>query len=443
MLGWLFMTLILFEIGLLILLLLANGVFAMAEIAVVSSRRARLKVMADDGDTGAGAAMSLVEQPGVFLSTVQVGITLVGTLAGASSGATLIGLLTPLLASAPLLAPWAPALSTLIVVAIITYLSVVIGELVPKRLAMHSPEKSASWLSRPMLFLSRLASPIVNLLDSSSNGIARFFGVSGSSESMVSEDEVRAMIHQGTQAGVFKQSEQRMFEGLMKFDDLIASDLMTPKNRIVWLDLNAPREDSLRKLAESGHSYFPAYRGVRDNVIGLISVKSLWNASARSLGQDLESLILPAIFVPETTPCQRVLEQFRKHGRHLAVVVDEFGGVSGLITLNDMMESILGALPEHDQRSRPTAIVQPDGSWMVDALMPMEEVTTLIDLKLPRNEDEGTYRTLGGFVLHRLGHIPCEGETFVFLDHVFRIIDMDRQRIDKVSITKEVPVLPV
>jgi putative hemolysin len=432
------MTVILIEIGLLVVLLLANGVFAMAEIAIVSSRKARLKVLADEGHAGATAALGLVEQPGLFLSTVQVGITLVGTLAGASSGATMISQLTPLLESASLPHNWALTLSTLLVVAFITYLSVVIGELVPKRLAIHAPERSAARLSRPMLALSRLASPVVRLLDSSSAFIARLLGVRGAGESTVSEDEVRALIQQGTLAGVFKQSEQRMFEGLLNLDDLVASDLMTPKNRIVWLDLNAPDEENWRKLAESGHSYFPAYRGVRDNVLGLMSVKSLWAAAALKQNTALDALLTPPIFVPETTPCPRVIEQFRKHGRYLAIVVDEFGGVSGLITLHDMMESIVGSLPELGRRSRPSALQQPDGSWMADALMPMEEVATLVGLKLPDDEDEeGNYRTLAGFVLRRLGHLPSEGETFAFGGYQFRIVDMDHQRIDKVSITAD------
>lgn len=429
------MSSIIIELLILFVLLLANGVFAMAEIALVSSRKTRMQSLAEDGQAGAKAALRLMEQPGVFLSTVQVGITLVGTLAGASSGAKLISQLIPVLAAVPVIGAWAETISTLLVVAVITYLSVVIGELVPKRLAMHAPELSAARLSPPMMTLSRIASPVVHLLDASSNFIARLLGVKGGGEQSVSEEDVRAMIHQGTLDGVFKKSEQSMVEGVLELDDLVASDMMTPKNRIVWMDLNDSLESNWRKVAESGHSYLPAYRGVRDNVLGLISVKVLWADAALKKNTSMESLITPAIFVPETMPCPKVIEEFRKHGRHLAIVVDEYGGVSGLISLNDMIEAILGSMPEKEERPRPTARVQADGTWIADGLMGMEDLVDVLGMKtLTAEIDEGVYRTLAGFVIHRLGHVPKESEVFEFDEFQFEIIDMDRQRIDKVLI---------
>lgn len=434
------MTSILFELGLLLALLIANGVFAMAEIALVSSRRARLQVLADEGKSGAKAALGLMDQPGMFLSTVQVGITLVGTLSGAVAGAHLIEILTPLMASSLGMGmDPAETVSAILVVAVITFLSVVIGELVPKRLALHSPEASATRLSPPMIALSKIASPAVRLLDSSSDLISRLLGVKPGEEATVSEEEVRAMIHQGTVAGVFDKSEQSMVEGVLDLDDLTAADLMTPKNRIVWLDLDDPEPENWRKVAEGGHSYFPGYRGVRDHVLGLISVKALWANSALDKKQPLESLLTPAVFVPESTPCNKVIDEFRKQGRHVAMVVDEFGGVAGLVTLNDMMEAILGRLPEQEERARPSLRQQEEGTWVVDALIEFEDVVSAIGMEVPQAElDESDYRTLAGFVLNHLGRVPAEGDHFSHRGFRFEVIDMDRHRIDKVMIKKEV-----
>lgn len=429
------MSTIITELLILLVLLLANGVFAMAEIALVSSRKSRLQALADGGSSGAKAALGLMQQPGVFLSTVQVGITLVGTLAGASSGAYLIGQLTPVIAGVPYIGHAAETISTLLVVSVITYLSVVIGELVPKRLAIASPEGCASRLSPPMIALSRLASPIVRLLDGSSNLIARMIGVRDQGEQSVSEDDVRAMLHQGTLSGVFKKSEQSMVEGVLDLNDLTAADMMTPKNHIVWLDLDEPNQANWRKVAESGHSYFPAFRGVRDNVLGLISVKALWANLALEKAAPMESLVTPPVFVPETAVCTKIIEEFRKQGRHIAIVVDEYGGVAGLITLNDMMSAILGTLPEREQGPLPSARQQPDGSWVADAMMDIEDLVAGIGLPIPEADiEESNYRTLGGLILHHLGHVPAEGESFEFAGHQFQVIDMDRHRIDKVVI---------
>lgn len=432
------MTGILFELGLLFALLIANGIFSMAEMSVVSSRRARLQPLVDKDVRGARTALALVENPGVFLSTVQVGITLVGTLAGASSGGNLIDDLTPLLAQVPCLQAWAETVATIIVVSAITFLTVVIGELVPKRLAIQSPESTAMRLSPLMALLSRLTSPVVNLLDATSGLIARLFGAVPGTEPGVSEEEVRAMIHQGTLSGVFKPGEQRMVEGVLELDDLLAGDVMTPKNSIVWINLDDGVEENCRKITASGHSYFPAHRGTRDNVLGIIALKSLWAKQQQDGGPiQLEPLLTVPLFVPEMMSCQRVIEEFRKQRRHQALVVDEFGGVAGLVTLNDMMEAILGSMPDQDQRERPQARQQAEGVWIADAQMGIEAVATLTGLVVPKEEvDEGVYRTLSGFILHRLGHVPAEGENFVSGEHQLEITDTDRQRIDKVTIRR-------
>ncbi|OYW31539.1 MAG: hypothetical protein B7Z47_00790 [Chthoniobacter sp. 12-60-6] len=434
------MTGILFELGLLFALLIANGIFAMAEMAVVSSRKARLQPLVDKGISGARTALKLVENPGVFLSTVQVGITLVGTLAGASSGGNLIDDLTPVIAQVSVLAGWAETIATIIVVSGITFLTVVIGELVPKRLAIQSPEDTAMRLSPLMALLSRLTAPVVNLLDASSGMIARLFGAVAGSEPGVSEEEVRAMIHQGTLSGVFKPGEQRMVEGVLELDDLVASDVMTPKNRMVWIDLDDSDESNAEKIMASGHSHFPAHRGTRDNVLGMISVKALWASMSTGASVRMEALLTEPLFVPEMMSCPQVIEEFRKQRRHLALVVDEFGGVAGLVSLNDMMEAILGSMPDQDHRERPQVRQLEEGVWMADAQMSITEVCSVTGLTPPAEEvDEGVYRTLSGFILHRLGHVPKEGETLICGNVQIEVTDTDRQRIDKVTLRRVAP----
>lgn len=423
------------EIGLLCMLLLANGLFALAEIALVSSRRTKLEVKADGGHAGARKALALKERPGRFLSTVQVGITLVGIVAGAASGARLAKLLEPPLARVPVLGQWAGGLSFALIVSTITLLSVVIGELVPKRIAIHNPERWASLLSRPMAGLAWLCAPVVRFLDWSSHRITRLLGVKADSQPAVSEEEVRALIVQGHHAGALKGHEREMLEGVLELDELTAADLMTPKTQIVWIDLDDPEAVNWSKIAESGHSHFPVHRGVRDNVLGVVSVKSLWKEVAAGGHPQIASLVQPPVFVPESMPAARIIEEFRKSRRHLALVVDEFGGIHGLVSLNDMMEAIVGSLPEQDQAEEPGGRQTEDGSWLVDGMMEVEEAAGLVGFPLPGTFDEDSYRTMAGFVLHFLGRVPGEGESFVWQGFRFDVIDMDKQRVDKVRVS--------
>ncbi|SKA77302.1 putative hemolysin [Prosthecobacter debontii] len=428
------MSSILTELIILMGLLLLNGVFAMAETALISARRPRLEMLVQQGQKSAQRAIELQTDPGVFLSTVQVGITLVGIIAGAASGAGLARELEPWVSAVPWLGQWASSVSMVIVVSIITFLSVVVGELLPKRLAIHAPERWASTLAGPMTKLSTLASPIVRLLDFSSDALVRLFGVNPGAAEVMSEDEVRASIIQGHRAGALKSHEREMLESVLELDDLTAADLMTPKPQIVWINLADSPEEIRRRMVEGGHSYFPVYQGTRDDVLGMISVKTLWKQSESGMITDLRPLLMTPLFVPESMPAARVIEQFRKHNRHQALVIDEFGAMQGLITLNDMMEAILGTMPDDPMETAPGGRRLDDGSWLVDGQAEMEDVAKLTGVPLSPTFDDDDYRTLAGFVMHMLGHVPAEGEHFDWLDFKIEVADMDRHRIDKVRI---------
>lgn len=431
------------EIIFIFVLLLANGIFAMAEISLVASRKAKLKTLADEGHNGAKLAHNLALAPGKFLSTVQVGITLVGTLAGAFGGAGIANKFEAYLTGLGLGAEPSHYISLFIVVAIITYFSVIIGELVPKRLALSNPEKIASALARPMNALATSFSPVVNLLSHSSDFLMALLGVRKTKESAVSEEEVRVLIDEGLSTGVFKKAEKDMVEGVFELDEQHAGDLMTPRARMIWLSLDDTDDENWRRIAGSGHSHFPVYQETRDNVIGMVSVKSLWANLSLAGRVELRALVTPPLYVPTAMPASRLIESFKKSGKHIALVVDEFGGLQGLVTLNDVMMAIVGNLPEREQRHDPKAALRQDGTWLIDAMLDIDETKSSLGIEedLP-GENENRFSTLGGFILFRIGHIPREGEKFQWDGFEFEIIDMDRQRIDKVLVTPRAPKKP-
>ncbi|MEI6071225.1 MAG: hemolysin family protein [Verrucomicrobiae bacterium] len=432
------------EILFIFALLLANGLFAMAEIALVTARKAKLKTLADEGHNGAKLAHELASSPGRFLSTVQVGITLVGTLAGAFGGARIAEPLSLWVAKIPGISePTAHYIALFLVVLIITYVSVIIGELVPKRLALSNPERIASALARPMNALAKIFSPVVNLLNHSSDFFMTLLGVRKTRDSTVSEEEVRVLIDEGLSTGVFKKAEKDMVEGVFDLDEQTAGDLMTPRARMIWLSLDDSDDENWRKIAGSGHSHFPVYQETRDNVIGMVSVKSLWANLSLAGRAELRTLVTPPLYVPTAMPAGKLIEAFKKSGKHIALVVDEFGGLQGLVTLNDVMMAIVGNLPEREQRDDPKAMLRQDGTWLIDAMLDIDETKSSLGIEddLP-GEDENRFSTLGGFILHRLGHIPREGEKFLWDGFEFEIIDMDRQRIDKVLVTPRTPKPP-
>ena len=348
--SWDFMSAIAFEILFILSLVLANGIFAMSEMALVSARKERLQQRANAGDAKARVALELANAPDRFLSTVQIGITLIGILAGAFGGATLASELAARLRLIPWLAQHSEVISLAIVVLSIAYLSLVIGELVPKRLALHNPEQIASVLAGPMRRLSVIASPAVRLLSLSTNMILRMLGARQSTEAFVTEEEIKILLDQGTEAGTFEKAERDMIERVFQLGDRRAGALMTPRTEIVWLDLDEPLEEIRRKVTESVHSRFPVAQGSLDNVHGIIRSKDLLTGSLQGRPLELKAALWPPLFVLETTPALKILELFKQSGTHIALVVDEHGGIQGLVSLNDILEGIVGNISSVDQR---------------------------------------------------------------------------------------------
>ena len=430
------MDTLLYQLSIICFLVLVNGLFAMAEIAVVSSRKGRLKSLSQAGDVRAQTALGLAEAPSRFLSTVQVGITLVGVLAGALGGYKVAEPIANSLRSVTFLARYADAIGFVVVVTAIAYLSLVVGELVPKRVALSAPEQVARLLAGPMKGLARLAQPVVWLLDASSGLVVRLLGVREKPDQLVTEDEIKILLREGLEQGVFYQAESEMIESVLTLDRLPVRDIMTPVPKILWLNQDDPHEVIWHKIVVSQHSSFPVYRGSRDNVVGIVSVKSLYANLAAGVTIKLADLVVPALIVPETQRVIQLLETFRQSGRHIALVANEFGGIVGLVTLTDAMEAIAGDFESVEERLKPAAKKREDGSWLVDAMIDvseLEEVLPGVSFDPPEERD---YHTLAGFVVKQLGRLPHEGEAIQEQGYRFEIIDMDRHRVDKVLVIR-------
>lgn len=421
------------QVLIILLLILANGVFAMAEIAVVSSRKTRLRARADGGDGRARRALELAEHPNRFLSTVQIGITLIGIFAGAYGGATLAGPLAEALATGfPSVARYSSQIALAVVVATITYLSLVLGELVPKRIGLANPEGIAGRIARPMHALSVVAYPLVRVLSASTNGLLRLLRVRKRSDPPVTEAEIAAQLEAGTRAGVFEEAEQDMVVRVFRLADQRARTLLTPRHRIAWLDINDPMDVSRETIVRHEHTRFPVCDGDLDNVLGMVHVSDLLTRVLAGEPLDLGRALRKPLYVPPSVRALRLLELFRESGVHMAVVVDEHGGTDGLITLNDVLEEISGEL---DVSEEERVVRRDDGSWLIDAGLSMDELRDALGREpSPEWSDRG-YRTLGGFLVHRLGHIPTSGESVAALGYRFEVVDMDGNRVDKVLVT--------
>jgi putative hemolysin len=423
------------EIFLIALLILLNGVLAMSEAAMVASRRARLQQQANAGDKGSRTALALLQDPNVFLSTVQIGITLVGVLAGAIGGATLSRQLATTLAGIPVLQPYSPSLALGIVVVTITIFSMWLGELVPKRLALHSPERIARVVAGPMLFISKVFSPLVRLLSTSTNLVLRLMGVKPSKAPPITEEELQVLLDQGTQAGVFEESEQDMVEGVFSLGDQRVYSLMTPRTEVIWLDVNDSVEVIRVKIGENDFSRFPVCQGSLDMILGIVKARDLLVPMLAGEHFKLKENLRPALYIPETTLASRALEIFKEQNRELMLVIDEFGTLQGLLTLHDIIEEIVG---DFDMEAQATQ--RQDGSWLLDGMLPVDEFKEIFKLKELPHEQE--FETLSGFVMMSVGRVPLAADHFEWGGLRFEVVDMDGRRVDKVLVTTLPPRPP-
>ncbi len=428
------------ELVIVFFLILLNGFFAMAEIAIVSARRARLRQLAEDGHKGARKALELAEDPSRFLATAQTGITVVGVLASVFSGATLAKHLGVWLDdSFPWIVPNGEVLALVIVVAVLSYLTLFIGELVPKRVAIARAEDIAVAVAGPLQIMGSILNPIVRFLHITTDFSLRLLGVSEPKGPGVTEEEVKTMIAEGTEEGVFEAAEKKMIEGVMRLTDRTVRSIMTPRIDVIWIGEADDAETIKETIRTSGYSRFPIGRGDLEEVVGVVHAKDLLNALLADKPLELQQLKRGILSVPETTPVLKLLEQFKASGQHQAIVIDEYGTVEGLVTVADILVAIAGELPEHGQTGNDKPVRRADGSWLIDGGAPIDEVESLTGLK--HMLEDGDFHTLAGFVLAHLGRIPATGDDFSWHSARFEVVDMDGRRIDKVLVTPP-PAVP-
>jgi putative hemolysin len=410
-------------------LILLNGILAMSEAALVASRKTKLQQFANEGDQASKTALKLTSDPNIFLSTIQIGITLIGVLSGAVGGATISERLALEFSKVPVIQPYSEALALGIVVMVITILSLWLGELVPKRMALHNPEQLAKAVAGPMLFISNVFSPLVKILSRSTDFVLKLFGVTASNEPPITEEEFQVLLDQGTQAGVFEEAEQDMVEGVFSLGDQRVYSLMTPRTEIVWLDIEDSIEEIRFKIAESEFSRFPVRQDTLDVILGIVKARDLLVPSLGGEPVKLKDLLRPAYFIPETMFASRALEIFKEKGTEILLVIDEFGGLQGLLTINDILEEIVGQI----ELEEPQATQRQDGSWLLDGMLEVDEFKEIFKLKVLPHEDE--YETLSGFVMMSLGRVPQTSDQFEWHSLNFEVIDMDGRRVDKVLVT--------
>jgi putative hemolysin len=430
-----------FEVVFILVLILLNGILAMAEFAVVSAKKIRLQQRAEGGDTKAAAALELAHEPTHFLSTIQIGITLVGILAGAFGGATVAEELAAYLTEFPLLAPYSGILGISIVVVVITYLTLIFGELVPKHLALNNAETIASSVAQPMRLLSVIASPLVFILSRSTEAVLWVMRVKESKEPPVTEEEIKIMLEEGTEAGIFEQAEMSMVEGVFDLGDRRVESLMTHRSDVIALDLNDPVSDNLQKMIRSGRSNFPAFEGDLDHIVGMVSVKDVLAGMVEGGTPDIRATVTKPLFAPEAIPVLKLLELFKGTGLHIALVTDEYGGIQGVISLHDILEAIVGNVHTFGEPVDIPIVVRDDGSWLINGDTPIEDIKKTLSVDTFPEEDQGHYRTIAGLILFVLQRIPKTGNHIEIGGLRYEVVDMDGNRIDKVLVTR-VPTVP-
>jgi putative hemolysin len=426
------------DVLLIAVLTLLNGLFAMSELALASSRKPRLAAMAEDGDHGAVAALNLLEHPTRFLSTVQVGITATGILNGIVGEAAFSHGLAQWLEGFNITPRISAIAATAIVVTIITFITIIFGELVPKRIGQLYPETVSRWVARPMAWLARVAGPFVQLLSATTQGVLKLLAIDTTRARGMTEEEIAHSLEEGVDAGVIEQHERQMVANVFHLDDRPLTSMMVPRSDIQWLDSGLSITQALRQIGQDGaHSWYPVCRGSLDNVLGVVSVAKLLAAGPDSTAT-VEQHATPALFVPETLSGMELLEQFRARSGRIVFVVDEWGVVQGLMTPHDLLEAITGELQPVAQ-AEAWATQREDGSWLLDGLMPVAELKARLDIDELPDEDRGRYNTLAGLLMSVCGHLPAAGERIDCGDWQFEVVQLDGKRIDKVIAAPRVP----
>ena len=423
------------EILIILLLVLLNGAFAMSELAIVSSRRSRLMAMQKRGVRGADTALALADDPKRFLPTVQVGITMVGIIAGAFGGARLSGTIAHALEILPFPVPFVQEVAFALVVLAITYLSLILGELVPKQLALREPEKIAILVARPLALLARITSPMVWLLGASSALVLRFFGPAPTSDQSVTEEEVKAVVAEGAEAGALETEERHMIERVLRLGDKPVRALMTPRNDIAWLDRNEPLENLPERLRASHVTRFIVADGRVDNVVGVVAAKDLLDQLLAGGPMSLDAALRQPMVLPDTLTALDALERLRGDPLGMALVLDEYGSFEGMVTASDLLEAIIGELGPSEAMPSEAAVLRFDGSLLLDGSMPSDELRARLDL--PEMPGAGTYHTVAGLMLALLQRVPREGDRIVWAGWRFEVVDMDGRRVDKVLANRE------
>lgn len=419
------------EVVIILVLILLNGIFSMAEIALVSARKVRLENAARQGDDKAKAALKLSNNPDTFLSTVQIGITLIGILTGLYSGEQLKEDVKLFFTNWPLLAPYANGIATAVIVICVTYFTLVLGELLPKRIGLANPELIAKLVAKPMNFISRVTFPFVWLLSRSTTVLVKLIGLKRSSDSNVTEEEIKAIISEGTSSGAIEETEQEIIERVFHLGDRNITSLMTHRTDIIWLDIHEDGESYKRKIKAAPHSVYPVCEGQIDHIKGILTIKDLYAAGNLAV---LKDVMRKPLFIPDNNTAYQVLEKFKETQIHAAFIVDEYGTFLGMITLNDILEAIVGDMPETGQDDY-NMVKRDDGSYLIDAQIPFYDFLSEFDMQDLMAEFEQEFDTLAGFILHHLEHIPQTGEKLEWRDFTFEIVDMDAHRIDKILVT--------
>jgi putative hemolysin len=427
------------DILIILLLILFNGLFAMSEIGIVSSRRVRLQQMAEEGNKGAGSALVMSEHPTRFLSTVQIGITLISIIIGAFGEAAITERLIPVFQRIPVLALHAKGFATAAMVMGLTYVSLVIGELVPKRIGMQAPERIASAVSPFMSGLAWVTRPVVALLTVSTESLLRLLGMHGHRDSPVTEEEIKVLVAEGTEAGVFDKSEQDLIENVLRLEDWQLAQVMTPRADMVFLDLQDPEPEQREVIVGARHGYLPVCRGGLSDVVGVVAMHDLLAQLLRGEALDVAAALRAPVFAPLSISPLSLLEIFKQRRERFALVVDEYGGVQGLVTANDVMDPLVGQMKAADESlvEDPDIVQREDGSWLLDGALPMERFKLLFPEETEGLEEGGRdFQTLAGFVLFLRGHLPETGEHFEWQGLSVEVVDMDRRRIDKLLVKR-------